>query len=126
MVMCAVFNCNNNNNKKLKAASSKAKQIHFYAFPKDPGVCTKWINKCCRADKFNYKNARICSIHFGQDDYERNLKQELLNLTNVPKKLKKIAVPSLNIYNRSCLEVVDKLKERKACKKNKLIVAQLL
>jgi hypothetical protein len=44
--------------------------------------------KTKRADKFNPKSSHICSEHFNADDFERNLKAELLNL-KVKRQLKK-------------------------------------
>ena len=38
-------------------------------------------NKCYRADKFNWKVGRVCSRHFTEEDYQRNLKK---NCTLLP------------------------------------------
>ncbi|KAL1488777.1 hypothetical protein ABEB36_014576 [Hypothenemus hampei] len=62
-------------------------------------VLKVWIEKCQRTDFFNSDNARICSGHFKNSSYERNLKYELMGKP-VPKncrKLKLNAVPTLNL-----------------------------
>ncbi|KAJ4428994.1 hypothetical protein ANN_25990 [Periplaneta americana] len=62
----------------------------------DDSVCKQWIHACRRKDKINIKNATVCSVHFLPEDYERDLKAELLNIK--PKKMLKIsAVPSLHL-----------------------------
>jgi hypothetical protein len=47
-----------------------------------------WILKTKLADEFNPKSSHIYSEHFSADDFERNLKAELLNL-KVKRQLKK-------------------------------------
>lgn len=86
---CAVFGCSNNNKKKDHL-------VRFYRFPKQKNVSQLWINACCRQDKLCTKSARICSKHFTENDFERNLQHELLDY--VPKhgpKLIQNVVPSL-------------------------------
>ena len=70
--------------------------INFHCFPKDNEIKSKWINACKRTDSFTVHIARVCSVHFDESDYIRDLKSELLNL---PKKhvLKPNAVPHLNL-----------------------------
>ena len=94
MVICAIFGCSNH--------PGHGKGISFYRFPKDPDMSKRWVTICRRKDTFNVKNARICSIHFLTNDYERNLKHELLDYhpTNV-RKLKDTAVPTLHLYNKN-------------------------
>lgn len=86
---CAVYGCNSNNQKR-----EFKKPVRFYTFPKDN--VNLWVNACCRPNKFNAKNARICSRHFKDSDFERNLAYELLNyLPRKGRKLKPNAVPTL-------------------------------
>ncbi|KAJ4447489.1 hypothetical protein ANN_09496 [Periplaneta americana] len=56
-----------------------------------------WISRCKRSDKFNPDNARVCSVHFRTEDYERDLKNELFGLP--PRKMCANAVPCLSIPN---------------------------
>ncbi|KAJ8953307.1 hypothetical protein NQ318_012101 [Aromia moschata] len=74
---------------------------NFFGFPKDEKLKAKWRHLYKREDTFNVNNARICSNHFVDEDYERNLRHELLGYQ--PKRfrsLKKEDVPSKNLPNR--------------------------
>ena len=70
--------------------------ILYHAFPKDPELRVQWIQACMRKDPINPVHAEICSNHFVEDDYDRDLKYELLGLPK-RKRLKKDAVPSQNL-----------------------------
>lgn len=95
MVICAVIGCNNNNNRKRKNnIYLNETTITFHTFPKDNDVRKIWMNKCRRKDEFNSNTARICSVHFRPDHYERDLKSELLNYEPRIKRLKKDAFPT--------------------------------
>lgn len=90
---CAVYGCRADNSLK-----DFSRDVKFFSFPKDKDFQAVWKHLCKRADTFNVKYARICSKHFSESDYERNLKHELLGYT--PKKyrpLKKEAIPSRNL-----------------------------
>lgn len=104
---CAVFGCGVDNQAKGFSPDTK-----FFSFPKDKELEAKWKHICKREDKFILKTARICSKHFCDEDYERNLKHELLGYK--PKKyrpLKKDAIPSKNL---SLLSKSEKLQEKSA------------
>jgi len=129
MVHCAVFGCNNNNKKTQKFVANKTSHISYYTFPQDPGLIKEWVVKYYRADKFNAKFARICSIHFCEQDFERNLRNELLNITYARKVLKKGAIPSLNLPKFKpfkSTEILNQRAERKSRRENKLVVPKLL
>ncbi len=64
-----------------------------HVFPKDPEISARWVIACHREDTVNPKTARICSRHFTPDDYEKDLRQELLN-NKLVLRLKKGAIPS--------------------------------
>lgn len=95
-VRCAVYGCKNNH----ALVKANGFSILFHRFPKPVDTVSKairsdWINKCNRDDeKFNPNNSRICSIHFKDIDYKRDLQNELLGLP-IKKLLKKTAVPTL-------------------------------
>lgn len=74
MVCCAVAGCSNH------VRHQKDLDIKFHRFPKNSEIKLKWINACKRADSFSVDNARVCSVHFDDLDYIRDLKSELLNL----------------------------------------------
>ena len=98
---CLVPGCRNGTgNGKYQAAGTV-----IHTLPKDPVLAAKWVQAARRGDKVNPKNACVCSIHFKPDDYERDLKFELLNpgktiMENPWRRLTKTAVPSLNIPGR--------------------------
>jgi hypothetical protein len=50
----------------------------MFRFPKNPEIYKKWVQKCRRGDKWNPKTSVICSEHFTQDSFVRDLKAELL------------------------------------------------
>lgn len=72
------------------------KKESFHRFPKREELRKEWAKRCKSIKKINLSFARLCSIHFLEDDFERDLKNELLNLP-LRKKLKSDAVPSLNL-----------------------------
>lgn len=58
-------------------------EIIYHNFPKDNTFVSKtirqeWINRCKRAYKWNPATSHICSVHYIQNDYERDMKNELL------------------------------------------------
>lgn len=129
MVSCAVFNCKSNNNKKLKrnAGGSVGAQdnIRFFRFPKNPSYAKIWMQKCSRKDKFNIKNSFICSKHFTNIHYIRNLQHELLNYSpKNSKKLKPDAIPSENLPVSTLVsQPVTKRQERQEKRQLKASVA---
>ena len=74
MPCCAVSGCTNHTRK------SKESGISFHRFPADEITRKQWLHACKRADNFCISNARICSVHFAETDFVRDLKSELLNL----------------------------------------------
>jgi hypothetical protein len=79
-------------------------------------ISQQWVQRCRRADEsFNPSTAVICSVHFTPENYERDLRAELLNL--LPKKiLKPHAVPSNKLdndaVNKNALQSVNDRKNR--------------
>ncbi|GAA6094498.1 zinc finger protein 85-like [Tachysurus ichikawai] len=81
-----------------KRKQAKVKGVVFHRFPeKDLELCSKWlaaIGKVVNKTEKKFASLRVCSQHFRPDDYERDLKAELLGCP--PKKvLKKTAIPTL-------------------------------
>jgi DNA/RNA endonuclease G (NUC1) len=77
---CAVFGCNNSRI-RTKVTNS---EIVYHNFPKGKSnfvsdtVRKEWIRRCKRADKWNPDTSQICSVHFTANDYERDMRNELL------------------------------------------------
>ncbi|KAL1488732.1 hypothetical protein ABEB36_014531 [Hypothenemus hampei] len=90
---CSIYGCTVDNSTKGFNPGTR-----FFTFPKDKNLQKQWLHLCKRADNFNVANARICSNHFVEDDYERNLMDELLGHTSKHRRaLKKKAVPTENL-----------------------------
>ena len=74
----------------------------WHKFPKKEDLRSIWTQFCKRSDsRFNPNTARICSRHFKKDDFVRDLKAELLNLSKTKAKLKDGVVPSLRVPGTS-------------------------
>lgn len=83
MGWCAVYGCNNSKN--------------LHRFPhKNTELCRIWIHRCYRNDTFNATTARICSKHFDESSYKRDLRNELLQLP-LRRILKADALPTLHL-----------------------------
>lgn len=76
---CAVAGCKNSRTK----VKNLGMEIIFHSFPKDRKVWQAWAQICCRVNKVNPRTSYVCSAHFSDADYERDLQGELLGL---PKK----------------------------------------
>ncbi|KAL1516529.1 hypothetical protein ABEB36_000436 [Hypothenemus hampei] len=87
---CAVTKGNNS----LEVTRRLNRNVLYHRFPKNENVFALWVQRCRRTDKWNPQNSRVCSEHFTPDDYERDLKSELLSLPE-KKHLKASAIPSL-------------------------------
>lgn len=87
---CAVAPCKN--------TGRNNSEVIYHTFPKDKQIQNEWIARCKRKDKINVRNARVCSAHFLPEDYERDLKNELLGLPL--KKLRTGAIPSQHIWQK--------------------------
>ncbi|KAI5704495.1 hypothetical protein M8J75_006003 [Diaphorina citri] len=90
---CSVALCRNHSN----STNQDGLKLSFFHFPKNPSLQKKWLEKCRRKDvqNINFSNARICSEHFVNEDFEDLVKARILGVQ--PKKLKAEAVPSNNL-----------------------------
>ncbi|XP_039300398.1 uncharacterized protein LOC120355776 [Nilaparvata lugens] len=122
MPCCAIAGCSNHSDK------AKLLNISFHKFPKQDDLYKQWVHSCRRKDDFNGKTAVICSQHFVSDDFERDLKSELLKL---PKKniLKKAAIPTVKIPSLPSFKI-KKTESERSCRligrENRKIVQTLL
>lgn len=87
---CAVAQCHN--------CCFKEPGTIYHRFPKSEELRRVWLSRCKRTDKFNVNTARVCSKHFLPEDYERDMKNELLGLPT-RKILRLNAIPSQYIPN---------------------------
>lgn len=89
MPVCAVSNCNNTHRK------TKGGSIRYHRFPGDTKTRARWIH-ACGGHVQNCATARVCSRHFHDDDYERDVQHEILGLPT-RFRLRKGAVPEKNL-----------------------------
>ena len=89
MVYCAAFDCNNDS----RETKGSVPPIHYHVFPTEESILKQWLAKISRADLVVTKNSRLCSRHFDDECYERDLKAELLG-TPRQFRLKPDAVPT--------------------------------
>ena len=68
----------------------------YHRFPKDLNLQKVWVQACKREGKIPVATARVCSSHFKEEDYQRDIQHELLNLP-LRRLLKDNAVPTLNL-----------------------------
>ena len=80
---CAVASC----------PSPSGQDTIYHRFPHQDASRTKqWLLACKRLDSVNPRTAMVCSNHFIQEDYQRDLRNELLGIP-LRKKLKSSAIP---------------------------------
>ncbi|GAB6029050.1 hypothetical protein CHUAL_004836 [Chamberlinius hualienensis] len=94
MPACAVALCRN------YTKTTKGTNVKYFSFPRDPSTQEEWVLRCGRETEFNVNNSRICSEHFIQEDFERDLMNELLGLP-IKRTLKPTALPTINIKTSS-------------------------
>ena len=76
MSICAVVGCANRRYKSK--ADTDASVISYHRFPKDETLRSVWINYCCLKDHISVTSSRICSAHFEESSFVRDLQYELL------------------------------------------------
>lgn len=91
MPQCAVASCNNTHRK------TKGGSVKYHRFPGDEKTRRQWLNACGRHVP-NTSTARICSLHFSPDCYEKDMQHELLGLPTRCR-LKKGAMPDRHLPN---------------------------
>lgn len=121
MPSCAVATCHNTHRTKESTVTKLVPSFH--KFPNgDLGKI--WRQLCKRRDVIQLDNAVVCSDHFREQDYQRNLKRELLGLP-IPKLLKANAIPSLHIPGKPTASSSDR-EERQSRRDNKILVNKIL
>ncbi|XP_060847209.1 uncharacterized protein LOC132926823 [Rhopalosiphum padi] len=92
--VCAVSTCVNYSGKLKQDGISN---ISFHRFPKNSALQKEWILKCKRADNWNPSSSFICSAHFKDDEFIRDLQAELLGYAPKGRRLIPDVIPSLNL-----------------------------
>ncbi|XP_053598927.1 uncharacterized protein LOC103572158 isoform X2 [Microplitis demolitor] len=96
MPQCAVATCRNSHRR------TRGRRIRYHRFPQIPEVRARWVRACGRAPlsngeiPFNIQTARICSLHFTNDSYEKDMEHLVLGLP-VRSRLRRGAVPTIGV-----------------------------
>ena len=96
MPQCAVATCRNSHRR------TRGRRIRYHRFPQIPEVRARWVRACGRAPlangdiPFNIQTARICSLHFTNDSYEKDMEHLVLGLP-LRSRLRRGAVPTLGV-----------------------------
>lgn len=92
MPQCLVKTCGNYYGK-----TRSGNKVIYHMLPSNPQLQSKWVELC--TNKKNVKvngYARVCSEHFSENSYQRDLQHELLGLP-LRRKLKPDALPERNL-----------------------------
>ncbi|KAJ8914281.1 hypothetical protein NQ315_011015 [Exocentrus adspersus] len=110
---CAVAVCDNN----YEDSKKNNLNISFHTFPKDEKIKNSGIQACHRADIWNPKTSTICRVYFYKDDFETDLRAQLMNIKTKPR-LKLKAIPNkLLRKNESHLNMTKELRDARAEKR---------
>ncbi|XP_043513503.1 myotubularin-related protein DDB_G0290005-like isoform X2 [Frieseomelitta varia] len=96
MPQCAVATCRNSHRQ------TRGRSIRYHRFPQIPEVRSRWVRACGRVPlsngeiPFNIQTARICSLHFTNDSYEKDMEHLVLGLP-VRSRLRRGAVPTIGV-----------------------------
>jgi len=103
--VCAVAECD-------QGGRMKAPDTMLHRFPtSDSERCKIWVSKCKR-DDVNLTNARICSKHFLDTDYEQDMQRADVLGVAPPKRLKSTAVPSVFLFRKIVRNGITPKKQR--------------
>lgn len=87
-----MFGCCSNNDRKKKVEG-----LSFHAFPKDLKRAKMFTYMCRRSDQINVATARVCSLHFKDEDFDVSDAMVIYGF-KARKRLKPDAIPSLRLH----------------------------
>lgn len=96
MPQCAVATCRNSHRQ------TRGRCIRYHRFPQIPEVRSRWVRACGRVPlsngeiPFNIQTARICSLHFTNESYEKDMEHLVLGLP-ARSRLRRGAVPTIGV-----------------------------
>ena len=102
MPYCAEPSCRNGT-----GSGNRRAEVKFFRFPKEQDRARKWWQIIKRGETFpkTYQNLSLCSDHFIESDFQRDLKRELLQpgqpTSITSKKLLPSSKPSRNLSRPS-------------------------
>lgn len=92
-VHCCVLGCSNSYY-KAKRCKNGSEEVIFsmYCFPKDPHLRKMWIKRC-KLSRINPNTARVCYMHFSEDQFEIDMEAKIMGLKRT-RRLKSGSVPN--------------------------------
>ena len=93
MVHCVAFGCSNGEK------ATKERGVSFHRFPRNDETRRKWVValKLKKLPPHYDRTGYVCSEHFREEDYQRDLQAELLG-TKKRRVLKEGSVPSVFVF----------------------------
>ncbi|VDP66058.1 unnamed protein product [Schistosoma mattheei] len=86
MPQCCFAGCHNR--------TDDGRGLSFFRFPRrDAARTASWIKACGRKEFVPSQHSRVCSQHFKYDDFERDIRSELMVIGHKRLRLKETAVP---------------------------------
>ncbi|XP_066137733.1 uncharacterized protein [Euwallacea fornicatus] len=110
---CSVMGCES----KANVARKMGYVLRFFSFPKNPSLRHQWLRLCYRPKNLETDRGskKVCSKHFHTDQFEDEIEARIKGI--LPKRLKKNAIPTLNLPNLDPPKVkllrTKKIEERK-------------
>ncbi|KAF7262130.1 hypothetical protein EG68_00653 [Paragonimus skrjabini miyazakii] len=102
MPQCCFAGCHNR--------TDDGRGLSFFRFPRRDVARTKaWVQACGREAFVPSQHSRVCSQHFSPDDFERDIRSELLGSSHRRLRLKDTAVPTKALGIKSSQEPKEKV-----------------
>ncbi|KAF8567756.1 hypothetical protein P879_03498 [Paragonimus westermani] len=102
MPQCCFAGCHNR--------TDDGRGLSFFRFPRRDVARTKsWVQACGREAFVPSQHSRVCSQHFSPDDFERDIRSELLGSSHRRLRLKDTAVPTRALGVKSNQEPKEKV-----------------
>lgn len=120
-VQCAVAICSNTYYK----TKDRSDGVSYFRFPKKDKLRNVWIDRCKRKDSLNPDTSYICSDHFKEEDFIRNLKAELMG-SKQKKFIHPEAIPSVKLLPTENCKLDTSRGKRREKKERNEIVSKLL
>ncbi|XP_066259681.1 uncharacterized protein [Euwallacea similis] len=119
---CSVMGCES----KANVARKMGYILRFFSFPKNPSLRHQWLRLCYRPKNLETDRGskKVCSKHFHTDQFEDEIEARIKGI--LPKRLKKDAIPTLNLPNLDPPKVKLVKAKRIEERKRKEVVNRLL
>ncbi|CAH8540007.1 unnamed protein product [Schistosoma bovis] len=103
MPQCCFAGCHNR--------TDDGRGLSFFRFPRrDAARTASWIKACGRKEFVPSQHSRVCSQHFKYDDFERDIRSELMVIGHKRLRLKETAVPCPSVVLQNDTKQVESSK----------------